>query len=494
MAEITRRELARGAAGTAAAGALTLAGDARARARPAPARHADVVVVGAGLSGLMAARRIAEKGRSVIVLEARDRVGGRVLNHRVAKGRVVEVGGTWVGPTQDKIHALLDELGLETYAQHVEGNHLYKFDGTSMTFTEDGPTGSAPPDPLIVGETAATVTRLNEMAATIPVGRPWTAPSADEWDAETLEGWLRENTATPRFRALAQLAVRLILGGETREHSLLFALSYIAAAGNESTPGTFERLFNTRGGANQDRIRGGSQLIAKRMRRDLGRAVMLNRPVRRIVQSRNGVTVHAKDLRVKARRAIVAIPPALASRIAYSPLLPPVRDQLTQRMPQGTLIKCDAVYERPFWRDAGFSGYAITDLGPCQSVYDVTPPQGSPGVLVGFIGGDVARTWSTRSPADQRRSVLRTLERLFGPKARHPAKYFQQNWSEERWSRGCPVGLMGPGLLTSHGPALREPVGRLHWAGTETSTYWNGYMEGALRAGERAAGEVLDRL
>jgi monoamine oxidase len=222
--------------------------------------------------------------------------------------------------------------------------------------------------------------------------------------------------------------------------------------------------------------------------------VLLGHPVRRITQLSNGVRVDADGISAYANRAIVAIPPTLASRIVYDPKLPALRDQLTQRVPQGTQIKCEAIYDRPFWRDDGYSGFAITDTGPGQVVFDNSPPDGTPGVLVSFVCGKFGREWGARSEADLRATILKQYAGLFGPKAQQPLDYFQMRWASEEWSRGCPVGIFPPGLLLDNGPALREPVGRVHWAGTETSTYWNGYMEGAIRAGERAAAEVLPRL
>jgi monoamine oxidase len=285
--------------------------------------------------------------------------------------------------------------------------------------------------------------------------------------------------------------VRSILGAEPREMSLLFALFYIAAAGNEQTPGTFERLFSTRNGSNQDRLHGGSQLIALRLAKRLGKRIALGHPVRRIAQDAKGVTVYADGLTVRAKRSIVAIPPALAGRIDYSPLMPPSRDQIMQRVPQGIQIKCEAIYPKPFWRDAGFSGFALTDAGPGQAVFDNSPPDGKPGVLVSFVCGAEARRWTGRPAAELRAAILKQYGDLFGPQALKPADYFQMAWAREEWSRGCPVGVVPPGVLSDNGPALRTPVGRIHWAGTETSTYWNGYMDGAIRAGERAAREAL---
>jgi monoamine oxidase len=501
---ITRRKALSAAAAAGAAAALPAGADAadvtrrnRVRghgSRGGAARTADVVIVGGGLSGLAAAHAVVSAGRSALVVEARDRVGGRTLNHPIGGGKVIEAGGEWVGPTQDRVHAYIADLGLSTFPEYIVGNHIYQWEGTRMTYQEGGPTGTAPPDPLALPEIISTIELLDAMSKHVPVDAPWTAASAADWDSQSFETWLREHTASERFRNLARFAVRSILGAEARELSLLFVLFYIAAAGDEQTPGTFERLFSTRGGSNQDRLHGGSQLIALSLAKRLGSVVQLGHPVRRITQSGGGVRVDADGLSVAGKRAIVAIPPALAGRIDYEPLLPPDRDQLTQRVPQGTQIKCEAIYRRPFWRDAGYSGFAISDAGPGQVIFDNSPPEGTPGVLVSFVCGENARAWSTRSEAELRAAILNQYAGLWGPQALDAIGWFRMFWAEEEWSRGCPVGCVPPGVLIDNGPALRTPVGRVHWAGTETSTYWNGYMEGAIRAGERAAHEALAEL
>jgi monoamine oxidase len=194
---------------------------------------------------------------------------------------------------------------------------------------------------------------------------------------------------------------------------------------------------------------------------------------------------------VRAGRAIVAIPPTLAGRTAYDPPLPAARDQLTQRMPQGTVIKTMAIYDRPFWRDDGLSGGAASDTGPAKVVFDNSPPDGSPGVLLGFLEGDHARRLG-RLAADERRGlVLEGHARLFGPQAAQPERFVERSWAEEEWTRGCYGCYMPPGAWTSYGHALRAPIGPLHWAGAETAEVWCGYMDGAVSSGERAAREVL---
>jgi monoamine oxidase len=458
-------------------------------------RRVDVVVVGAGLAGLTAARELHRAGRSVIVLEARRRVGGRTLTKRIRGGAPADRGATFAGPTQDHILELARQVGVGTFPTYDEGENVYIAGDSRLTYSDTGITGTAPPDPAILPDLARVVGRLDEMSRRVPVGAPWRAADAPDWDSHTLASWLGQNGVTPLFRSFVPVATRPIFGAEPRDLSLLFVLFYIAASGDERHVGTFERNFNTRGGAQMSRFEGGAQLIAQRVGRRLGRhRVLLGAPVRRIDQSRRGARVFAPRFSVRARRVIVALPPTLAGRIEYHPAMPPDRDQLTQRLPQGSLIKVIAVYDRAFWRDKGLTGMALSTAGPVNTTFDDSPPSGRPGVVLGFIGGDEARVHRRRSPSARRAAVLRGLAQLFGREAARPREYFETDWAASEWSRGCPVGIAGPGTLLAYGPALRRPVGRIHWAGTETSTYWNGYMDGAVRSGQRAAREVLAEL
>jgi monoamine oxidase len=489
---ISRRRLLQ--AGAAAGAGTLIRGVPYAQGAP-PTRRADVAVVGAGFAGLTAARELVRAGHSVIVLEARDRVGGRVLNKSLGDGEESERGGTFIGPTQDHIAKLAEEMEVATFPTYNEGNNVFIFDdGSRVEWSADSPTGSAPPDPQTLPEIAVVVARLDQMSTEVPVDAPWEAASAADWDGQTLEKWIEQNSVTPRFRSLVPFATRPIFGAEPRELSLLFTLFYIAASGNERNPGTFERNFNTSGGAQESRFVGGSQLICLRVAEQLGGRVVLGSPVRRIVQSPGDIRVESSRLTVNASRVIVAIPPVLAGDIAFQPQLPPQRQQLQRRLPQGTLLKVTAVYDEPFWRAKGYTGQGGTTGGPVSATFDDSPPDGSPGVLFGFVGGDEGRKFMPMSVADRRAAVLGQFVEWFGGEAAGPRDYFETNWPAEEWSRGGPVGIAAPGVYTAYGPALRQPVGRIHWAGTETSTYWNGYMDGAVRSGKRAALEVIDRL
>ncbi len=499
---LTRRRLIQaGAVGAVGAAALPDSASARTAKRhhKHPKRHpsgrrADVVVVGAGLAGLTAARRLVASGRSVIVLEARDRVGGRTLNHPLAPGKVVEVGGEWVGPTQDHLMALAQELGIATFKTYNTGNNVYYANGTVLPYASGGPLGPVPPDPTGGPEAEKAILQLNQMAATVPVAAPWTAASANDWDSQTLETWKQANLATANGKALLDTGIEGVFAAEPRDVSLLFTLFYIASATNEHTAPDVNRLFNTPGGAQDSRFVGGSQLISLTMAGQLGKRVVLNQPVRQIVQTGTGVRAITDNLTVSAKQVIVTGPPSITALIRYEPQLPVLRAQLTQRYPQGSVIKVEAVYDRPFWRDQGLTGQAVSLTGPVKITFDNSPPDGTPGVLLGFIEGQAARRYGQLSAATRQAAVIENFVTYFGARARNPRSVIEMNWSEEAWTRGCYVGYTAPGVLLDYGPAIRAPIGRIHWAGAETSDYWNGYMDGAVRSGQRAAGEVLAQL
>jgi monoamine oxidase len=445
----------------------------------------DLVVVGAGLAGLTAAREATGSGASVVVVEARDRVGGRVLNHDIGGGAVVEVGGQWIGPTQDRLAALAKELSVETFPTFGEGENVIEYSGSLRRYT-----GTIPRiNPLVLLDVERAQRKLNRLARRVPLAAPWDAPDAAKLDRQTAATWLGRNLATRPGRALLELGIEAVWAAQPEDLSLLHLLFYIHSAGS------LELLFDTEGGAQQDRFVGGSQLVALRMAEQLGaERLVLSAPVRRIEHDTDGVTVNADGAVARGRRAIIALAPPLAGRIVYDPPLPGYRDQLTQRMPLGTVAKCMAIYDEPFWRSEGLSGQGMSDTGPVKLTYDNSPPGGSPGVLLGFLEGRHARELG-RLPADERRTVVvDCFARLFGPRASQPDSYVERLWADEEWSRGCYGSHMPPGVWTGYGPALRAPLGPLHWAGAECATVWNGYMDGAVRSGQHAAREALEGL
>jgi monoamine oxidase len=448
-------------------------------------RDADLVVVGAGLAGLAAARASAAAGASVVVVEARDRVGGRVLNEEIGDGNVVEVGAQWIGPTQDRLAALAAELGVRTFPTYGEGENVIEYGGRLRRYR-----GTIPRiNPVVLLDVERAQRRLNKLAVRVPLEAPWEAPNAAALDGQTAATWMRRNLATKAGRMLLELGIEAVWAAQPEDMSLLHVLFYIHSAGS------LEMLFDTEGGAQQDRFVGGSQRIPILMAQDLGREnLILDAPVRRIRLGDHGVTVEADGATVRARRAVIAVAPTLAGRIAYDPPLPGFRDQLTQRMPLGTVAKCMAIYDEPFWRGEGLSGQGTSDTGPVKLTFDNSPPEGRPGVILGFLEGRQARELGRLQPAERRAAVVDCFARLYGPRAGHPDGYVERLWADEEWSRGCYGCHMPTGAWTNYGPALREPIGPLHWAGAEYATVWNGYMDGAVRSGEAAARAALELL
>jgi monoamine oxidase len=485
---LTRRELV----GSAVAGAALLAtgADAAAAARPRRARRrarrADVAIVGAGLAGLTAARRLVAAGHSVVVVEARDRVGGRTLNANLGGGRATELGGEFIGPTQDRIAALAKAVGVDTFPTFNAGQDVSLFSGRLGTYPATPGIPTTDPDiTTILGP----ILQLDQLATEVPVDAPWTAKRAAEFDRQTLQDYKAANISNPIGAAAFDLACRVIWGAEPRELSLLYALAYIAGAGNAKTAGSFVRLITTPNGAQESRFVGGSQLVSERVADRLGNRVVLGTPVRRVVQDSDGVRVIANRLTVEAKRAIVAVPPVLALDIAFSPVLPRSKQRLLRGLRPGTTIKAEAVYPRPFWRDAGLSGQCIGDV-PVGATFDNSPSDGSIGVLMGFIVGAPARRHRSLPAAQRRTEALGSLAGYLGQAALAPTDYDEKDWTSDKWTRGCPTAHTPPGILRRYGPALRRATGRVHWAGSETSTFWQGYMDGAVRSGERAADEA----
>ena len=445
-------------------------------------QHAEVGIVGAGLAGLVAARQLVAAGVSVCVLEARSRVGGRTWSRPAADGTLIDLGGQWIGPTQQRMNQLAAELGVETFKTWDIGNNIQYHAGERLVYSGAIPTA----DRLVAGDVMEAMLNLNMMAMRISPDAPWTAPEAAALDAQTFATWLDANITTPGARALLELAIQAVFSAEPRDLSLLHVLFYIRSAGG------LMDLIGVTGGAQETRFVTGAQTIANQMAEALGERAILNAPVHTITQDASGARIESDTITLTCDRVIVALPPTLAGRLRYRPALPGLRDQLTQRMPMGTVIKAHCIYPTPFWRDEGLTGQASGDTGAVRVTFDNSPPDGRRGVLLGFIEGDEGRLWGQRSLEERRAAVLECLVRYFGEQAGQPLDYIEQSWAEEEYTRGCYAGYMPPGVWSMYGPALRTPIGRIHWAGTETATVWNGYMEGAVQSGERAAAEILD--
>lgn len=445
----------------------------------------DCLIIGGGFSGVEAAHTLQQAGASFALLEARDRLGGRAYTAPLQdEGTYVDLGGQWVGPSQDALLEMLDELGIGTFKTYTEGKSVLSLGGAIRSYS-----GTIPKlNPIALAELGLIISRLDRMARAVNLERPWETPGAEKLDSMTLASFLDKRLRTRSARAVLDAGFETVFAATAGEISLLHALFYIKSGTS------LDSLISTAGGAQDARVIGGMQPVVEARAEPIRDRIRLEHIVVGIEQKSDGVRVHLRDREsLDAKRVILAIPPTLAGRIHYSPGLSARRDQLTQRVPMGTVIKCFAIYDRPFWREHGLSGQAVFDEGVIQACFDNSPADASCGMLVGFSLANRARPLLDLDEEERRPLVLQSFARAFGPEAQSPRRYLDKSWAEEEFSRGCYTGLMAPGAWLGFGEALARPEGRLHFAGTETASRWNGYFEGAILAGRRAASEVLER-
>ena len=445
----------------------------------------DTCVVGAGYAGLTAARRLTQAGTTVAVLEARDRIGGRIWTQPLSDGSPVDRGGAWLGPDHDAIFALAREVDVSTYKTWVHGAHLLVDHGRIRRYTGLIPKIS----PLAIVTIALAQLRIDRMAKGLPVDAPWTAKHALEWDSRSVADWIAHcRVRTGIAHDLFEMAVRGLMTGDLNEVSLLHLLALVRGHGSINT------LFSIEGGAQENMVEGGAGEIARRVAAALGDAVHLDSPVTSITDTRDRVVVQSERVVVSARHVIVALPPALTLEIDFDPALPADRIALYRNSVAGPESKTLVVYDEPFWRGEGFSGQTSEPDSVAEVTLDATPAAGRPGVVAVFAFSHVAERVDAMHDSDRRQALLDALAARLGPRAARPAEVIETPWWKEVWTRGCSMAHLTPGTLTRHGHLIREPFGRVHWAGTETATISHGAIDGAVRSGERAAAEILNRL
>ena len=442
----------------------------------------DVCVVGAGYAGLTAAHRLTQAGKSVVVLEARDRIGGRIWTFHLPDGSPVDRGGGWLANRHDAILKLASEVGVSTYKTYDDGYHLLVGEGRTRRYRGLIPKIS----PAAILTIVLAQARLDRMAKRLPVEAPWTAKRAGEWDARSVAWFLeRSGIRTAIARDLFDSVVRGLFCGDLNQVSFLNLLFLIRASGG------FNTLVSIKGGYQENLVVGGAGSIARRVADALGDAVRLNTPVRTILQRADHVVVESTEITVSARHAVVAVPPALALEIAFDPALPEDRLTLYGHSTAGPETKTLLVYDEPFWRTAGFSGQSAGPQSASEVTLDASPAAGKPGVIASFTFGPIAERVDALDASERRRQVIAAMVERFGPCASSPSAFIETPWWKEPWTRGCSMAHWSPGILTKYGSLLRQPFGRVHWAGTETATISYGASDGAVRSGERAAEEIL---
>ncbi|XP_064615850.1 LOW QUALITY PROTEIN: amine oxidase [flavin-containing]-like [Liolophura sinensis] len=450
-------------------------------------RTCDVVVVGAGISGLAAAKLLKEQGYNVAVLEARDRVGGRTYTIQNPNVKYVDLGGAYVGPTQNRVFRLAREFGIQTALTYDTGDTAAYYKGRAYRFNT-----LFPPLGGLLGY--LDMNNLFREWTEYPVDAPWKAPHALEWDRMTFQDWLNK-TAWDKVRFVstrdfAKMFLNVNVTSEPTEVSLLWFLTYIRRCGGPV------RIFSTTNGGQERKFVGGSQQLSFKLAERIGPDnILLNRPVVKVEQTDKDVTlqdVHGN--KYVASRVIIASPLPLQQKMIYEPPLPARRNQLISRVPMGSVIKTFVYYKTAFWREKGYSGLSAIDDedGLIGFSMDDTKPDGSHPALIAFILADRARTYCQLTREERKKRISAVYAKVFkSPEGLNPVHYEEKDWGEEQWSGGCYTIMMPPGFLTVFGPVRKKPIGRLYFAGTETATQWSGYMEGAIEAGERAAREIM---
>ncbi|PSN72168.1 monoamine oxidase-like protein A [Corynespora cassiicola Philippines] len=453
----------------------------------------DVAIVGGGLSGLTAARDLLAAGKSVIILEARQRTGGKVYNKELQNGGVTEVGAEFVGPTQDEAIKLISELGLELFGVYNEGSPVLWHNNNRTVIPPSSLLGTALPfDPLSLTQLAAAQTQLNAWAAELNVSAPWSHPKAQEWDAISFEQWQIQQRLVPDARFMLESLALAIWAEQSRALSLLYVIAYIASAGNETEVGTLTRLYEIDNAAQQWRVVGGTGLIPQRLSERVGSEhISLNSPVKSITKQGAVYQVHSPAGTVQAKSVVLALGPTLVDRITFSPPLPDARQQLNKQMRLGAIGKGVPIYPTPFWREESLMGQAISDLNATKITFDSSPEDASFGAILGFLLGDDARRLDTQTPEQVQAAVISDIVRYFGENATGITEFALQRWDLEEHIWGGPTANAPPNVLAQYGSALRQSVDGIHFAGTETSEYWTGYMDGAIRAGQRVAKEIV---
>ena len=441
----------------------------------------ETIIIGAGFAGIAAAKKLHKANKSFIILEARDRIGGRTLTQSLDCGATIDLGAQWIGPDQHLIWEWVKSTNTPTYECYDTGKNILSINQKTSQYK-----GTIPNvDPLSLIGLGLAINKFNKLSQEIPLETPWTHANAKKWDGMTVATWMDKQRLTSKAKALFATAIETVFATEPDEISFLGALFYAHSGKNLDT------LFAVTGGAQQTLLFNGAQQLLKDVAQPFNDRILLDQAVKNIEVDDHSVTVKTENGKFTSKHCIVTLPPALMNSIAFEPILPQMKAQLYQRMPMGAAMKCFCIYEKPFWRKKGLSGQIVTDTHPVRVTFDCSKDDNSHGILLCFVEGQAARDFIDIPPAERQQQITEGLAKYLGKEALAPIEYIDKCWTEEEYSRGCYAGLMPPGVLSKFKDTIRRPYKRIRFAGTETATEWNGYLDGAIQSGYREAAAIL---
>jgi monoamine oxidase len=439
----------------------------------------DVIIIGAGVSGMKTAYDLLKKGKSVVLLESRDRVGGRSKGGSIQNVNI-DHGGQWIGADHFRVRNLIKECNKTLIPQYASGKTYIQYHGELININKTLPNLNL----FTMFELGLLLRNLNKLSEDIDLEEPWNSKGAIEKDQQSLASWIEEQTIRDDSKQIVNSLVRSIFCTVPTQVSLLYALQCLKQGGS------LEKMIAVEGGSQQDKVKESMFSVAQSMHEELREEIRLNEQVEKVEQTDESVTVYTNKSAYSAKKLVVTVPPKALEKIEFYPELPKLRKALMHRMSMGTVIKMHIAYETPFWKKAGQSGAVVSIDNNLHEVFDQSPEDNSIGILVGLIDGDHAIKLSGMTQEERRRIVIDSLVSYFGDKAKNVLEYIDYDWCEDEYANGGFAAFMPPGLMTSYGETLRKPFKNIHWAGTETAREHIGYFEGALESSERVINEI----
>ncbi|WP_078542952.1 flavin monoamine oxidase family protein [Litchfieldia alkalitelluris] len=437
----------------------------------------DIVIVGAGLAGLAAALECKKRNSSFVVLEARNRPGGRAHTIHMSDGYNIDLGAHWVSKNHTRVRELIKQFNLQSTPTYNSGQTIFEINGKIRKGA-----GLKPLTTLGKLDLYMLKTKLKKLIEKLPKGVPLTTPFSYELDKQTIYEFIQNNMFSKDGKEFYTMVIEEIFCSKTHEISVLDWIWCIKS--------TEEINYLLK--AENEWIIEGAGGLAERMADTLGESIFYESAVERISYQEEDATIFTPTKQWKAKKVIVAAPPNLTTRIKFDPPLPPIRVQLSERSGMPSVIKMIIIYDKPFWRKARLNGKVFS---PLLFSMDSSPPNKSKGVLTILITGENAIKLQGKSEMQRKQEIIKALVTFFGHKASAPLSIIEKNWAEDEWTRGGYGTHYGTGVLTHYGAGLFIPVSNtIYWAGTEAATVWRTYMEGAVQSGQDTANEVIDSL